>query len=89
MITEIKLLRLKLSVSQLKSLFISRHFYLPGLVLYAGLKSVRLELLTSICAVDFGLFVASCFRSLLESRVCDAQNITCIRGASLEMSYIV
>ena len=29
-------------------MFISIHFYLPCLVLYSGLKSVRLELLTSI-----------------------------------------
>ena len=39
-------------VSQLKTMFICRHWYLPGLVYYAGLKSVQLELLTSIYGVS-------------------------------------
>ena len=41
LIAETILLRLKWSISQLKSMFISRHFYLLGLVLYADLKTFR------------------------------------------------
>ena len=48
LIAETILLRLKWSISQLKPILMSRHFYLHGLVLHTGSKSVRLELLTSI-----------------------------------------
>ena len=41
-------LKIKTCVSNLKSMFMSRYFYLPVSLLHAGLKGVRLELLTSI-----------------------------------------
>ena len=35
-------------------MLISRHFYLSELMLYAGLKSVRLDVLTSIVVSNVG-----------------------------------
>ena len=54
-------------------MFISRHFYLPGLVLYAGTKSVRLELLTSILASKYKKadMNTCCHQSFIETKEID------------------
>ena len=49
-------------------MFISIHFYLPGLVLYAGLKSVRLELLTSIFVKHYFWIPPSATKSLTTTK---------------------